>query len=725
MGSLRTSSLPAALAVLGALLLSILAPGAVAHGLAVPGALPGATDATQPAGSSPQAVAPALATPLATVPVPSSLDPAHLLPALPWESISTVHSESGTPWIPLIVDGQRVDGDDRTVRGSMQFWCPPASSGTSVNDGTNTMTIRAACPYRIVDDADLMGSPQIAVNQNDPNAMAFFSLHGAGTEQGPTPRSRDPNPEGTGTLTGLSHTTFTSQTHGVDWFDNPWGTDGFGEHVTGVMDHDGNLYIGALWSKRLGDGHFDYVVKVYKEQDGRFQISNYQPSKTFPNRAAGNAIDQANLVYVPEQALFAYASENLTGNRTGNSTAPADEAQYGNMTNPEERGFANGDNDTVMLVWHEQALDYRNSTTNLSSWIDAAWTDTSARDNWTRLADRELIGPCRAASNPVSWNGKAYVACMVDAGYSARSRARIGDIDVWSIDPRTGKARLEEHANMGGFPGTDLRMVARPDGYMALAATTVMSKDVVFSVLNFGWYGRHWTTMTEIGGPMHQLASNTATQALPPGAPTPAPASNPVVEARITAMALTDENPKDTLFLVYMERLDVGDAARDPDPNNPFVSPDSAIEYKKIVATFTECEGPTNAYDLQLGVARHPFAQSIVGNATGVFDDLQDGMQSWTDPDTKQERVYFAYGDHGVIQYGALEAGGSQPLNACSNPPPPPFLPQAAIPAGLSATSPYTALIGSTVGLTSTLMVGYLLTVKRKSANALAAKAKK
>ena len=714
MGFLRSTPLPVAL-LLGAFLLSGLVPSAGAHGLAL--SVPLA--ATPPPGG-PSALAP----PGTVVSVPAaSLDPASLFPPLPWESANTVRVESGTPWVPLMLDGQRVDSSAAPVRGNIQFWCPPSNGGTTINDGSNTMTMRAGCPFRIVDDADLMGSAQVAVNENDPNSLAFFSLHGAGTEQGPTPRSRDPNPEGTGTLTGLSHTTFTSQDHGVSWFDNPWGTDGFGEHVTGVMDHDGNLYIGALWSKRLGDGHFDYTVKVYKEQDGRFKISNYQPSKTFSNRAAGNTITQANLVYVPEQAVFAVPLDNGTGNRTGNATEPAGQGDLGNYTDPDEHGFANGDNDTVVLVWHEQALDYRNSTTRLSSWIDAAWTDTTARDNWTRLADRELIGPCMAASNPISWNGKAYVACVADAGYTARSRARIGDVDVWSIDPATGKTRLEEFT---GLVGGEPRLAGRPDGFMALTTTRVVSEDEVRVGLSFGWYGHHWdNALGDVGGILHTIASNTATSGLPPGTPGPPPAGNKVREARITAMALTDENPQDSLFLVYMERVDVPGGASDPDPNNPFISPDAAIEYKKIVATFTKCEGPTNVYDLQLGVARHPFTQSIVGNATGVFDDLQDGMQAWTDPSTGEERIYFAYGDHGVIQYGALVASGSQPTTACPNPVPAPFLPQAAIPAGLGAASPYTALVGSAVGLTATAMVGYLLTVKRKSASALAAQAKK
>lgn len=694
------------------LLLSVLVPNALAHGLVPAPAAPLGTPLTTST-DVPTALSSASQ---GLVPAPFGQDPTGLLPGLPWESVSEVSARGGTPWRPMMLDGQMVEGD-QPVKGTMKFWCPQATgSPPSVEDGTNTMTLHDTCPYRIIDDADLMGSPQIAVHADKPDSIAFFSLHGAGTTEGPTPRSRDPNPEGTATLTGLSHTTFTTPDHGVTWFDNPWGTDGFGEHVTGVMDTEGNLYIGALWSKRLGDGEFDYVIKVYKEQDGRFKISNYQPSKTFANRAAGNVIDQANLVFVPAQSVFPLPPQDE--NQTSNATAPAGDDQLGNRTDPD--AFArNNPGDRVVLVWYEQARDWRNSTTDKSSWIDAAWTDTSARDNWTRLANDQLIGPCMAASDPVQWNGKAYIACVADAGYRGRSRAHIGDIDIWSIDPMTGETDIVAFTNLvGGQP----KLTARDDGFMSVTTTRRVSADEVDVQMTFGWYGSHWETPRPIGGILHRFASNTLQSSLPPGTPGPPPASNNVREARITAMALSEET--DMLFLVYMERVDVTNRT-DTDPTSDFISADSAIEYKKIVATFTKCEGPTNVYDLQLGVARHPFAESIVGEATGVFDDLQDGMQQWRDEASGEERIYFAYGDHGVIQYGALVTSASESLNLCVNQQPPPFLPAAATPAGLSSTTAAGTLIGSTVGLGATAMVGYLLTVKRKSANALAAKAKK
>jgi hypothetical protein len=631
---------------------------------------------------------------------PSTSDPSGLLPNLPWEVPGGLTiSRSGMPWKPLLADGRPV-ADGAANQGNLKFWCPSLDGGTSVTDGTNTMTIRATCPYRIADDADLLGSPQIAVNAGDPNSIAFFSLHGGGSTEGPTPRSRDPSPDGLQAVTGLSHTTFTSQDHGRSWHDNPWGTDGFGEHASGTMDRDGNLYIAALWSKRLGEGRFNYVIKLYKEQDGRYTIATYQPSKTLSNRADGNTISEADILYVPAP-LPPPPPTDATGNGTGNATAPADGSQVGNYTNGDSTGVHNSADDRVMAVWSEKALDWRNSTTGKSSWIDATWSDTSSHDNWTRLADDQLIGPCMTASNPVQWDGKVYVACSADAGYKARSRARVGDIDVWSIDPKTGRTRLEEFTGLvGGAP----RMAARADGYMAVANVEVKDETHVDTHISFGWYGRHWRAgngVLSVGQDLHRLSGD-----------------HRVREARVTAMALTED--RNTLFLTYMERVNVQAQAPDPNPSALNTDPNQVIEYRKLVATFSQCGGPMDAYDLQTGVARHPFSDATTGDTTGVFDDLQDGMQFWRDPSSGEERVYFAYADHGVIQFGAIEGGSSAlscPVNA-----PPPELPPPPVPAALSTVSPYSMLVGATVGTTSLAMVAYLLAAKKRTLTFSAAK---
>ena len=714
MGSGRIQLLRVALRVSLAVLLvaTAFSQPLAAHGLRVPVAQP--TFVAIPDGAGGVTLVAATPPPAATL-----RDPSGVLPSLPWEASGGLSfSAGGTPWKALLIGGEPapeglfIGGDDAPApcssevaqaqqqRCPVTFWCPSLDGGTTVTDGTNTMTIRVSCPYRVADDADLLGSPQIAVNADDPNSVAFFSLHGGGSTEGPTPRSRDPSPEGLTSVTGLSHTTFTSQDHGRSWHDNPWGTDGFGENVAGTMDNDGNLYISALWSKRLGEGRFNYVLKLYKEQDGRYTIATYQPSKTFSNRADGNTISGGDILFLSAPRIVPL--DNGTGNQTGNASKPADQGDVGNYTNGESFGTENSPDDRVMAVWFEKALDWANSTTGKSSWIDAAWTDTSSKDNWTRLADDQLIGPCMAASNPVPYNGKAYVACVADSGYSGRSRAHVGDIDVWSIDPMTGETRLEERTGLvGGQP----KMASRPDGYMAIASVAVLDQTNVEAQVAFGWYGKHWTAIQNTGADLHALVGNHRAK-----------------EARVTSMALSQE--KNTLFLTYMERVNVEFESPEPNPSALDLDPNQAIEYRKIVTTFSECTtGPLDAYDLQTGVARHPFNDEIIGDQTGVFDDLQDGMQFWRDPDTGEERIYFAYGDHGVIQYGALVGGASG--SPCPIIAPFPGLPAPPVPAALSTASPYSMMVGATVGATALAMVTYLLAAKKRTLTFSAAKDKR
>jgi hypothetical protein len=159
---------------------------------------------------------------------------------------------------------------------------------------------------------------------------------------------------------------------------------------------------------------------------------------------------------------------------------------------------------------------------------------------------------------------------------------------------------------------------------------------------------------------------------------------------------------------------------REPDPNAPPAA-DEMSEYRKYVTSVNECDGILSAINLNVGTSRHPFQEGTVNGATGVFDDLQDGMTVVTFPDESQQ-IFFAYGDHGVIQYGWIfgDSGGGD----CAVVQPVETLPQAAIPAAQGVTSAYANIVGAGVGLTAVAMVAYLLTAKRSTLHKLAAKDK-
>ncbi len=611
-------------------------------------------------------------------------------------------------------------GVDWTVASGhgTQFACPGGTPDNLSGYGsTNVVVIRARCPFRIIDEADLLGSPQIAVRHDDPREMAFFSAHGGATADGPTPRSRDPDPEAP--LTQYSHTTFTSFDGGWSWNDNPHGNEGFGEGGDGVISRDGNLFIASLYARPLGvddDGVrlFDYHFVLYKENDVRSGIS--YKGHTIPSREPGNTIEEVSLVVVTPPKLIETQEEydSYMENRTeedNGTQAPSDDSDVGNHTIPQMA--EDYSNDIIAAVWHEKAYDWRNATTGKSSWIDVAWTDASSRDAWHHMPDKQLIGPCRDASNAVAWNGRVYVACVVDAGYTARRGAVIGETDIWQFDLKAEKKIL-----LGTVPGLQdgrPRLAANDEGRFAITSTKPIGDEAPYDVVRleyvFGWYGRQWggggDNIFNIGPQLHGLWNE------------------PVVDARVSNMVLLEDS--DLLYMSYSERSASGLDDPEVSPNDPNAG--SPLEYHKLVAVIEPCVAiPHTVMDLNVGVARHPFEEGIVNEATGAFDDLHDGMavaREGGHPAGK-EQVYFAYGDHGVIQFGILDAGVTT-NQFCEAAPMPPvfFTPVPPVAAPLLVSTGASVATGAAFAAPAALAMGSLLIAKRKTAMAAAVKARK
>ncbi len=591
-----------------------------------------------------------------------------------------------------------------------EFACPnfgaQQAPDLSTSQNRNVAVLRASCPFRIIDDADLLGSPRLAVDPTDPHNVAFFSLHGGATDQGPTPRSRHPDPPGTG---GLTHTTFTSTNQGWDWADNPHGDGAFGEANDGLVNRDGNMFVMSLFSKPLGevDGTrlFDYHFELYKENriDGTHLGHR---GKNIPARQPGNIIEEVSLVLVtpPTRIETQEEYQELMDNRTrdNNATAPSDDDEVGNYTIP--RDAEDTSDDLVAAVWFERAYDWRNATTGKSSWIDMVVTDASSRDDWHKIDDGQLVGPCRSASNAVAWNGRVYVACAVDSGYTGRRGARIGEVDIWQMDPVTGNKTWM--SNVPGMLDGYLRLAANEEGRFILTSTHIVGQDIgegtPITYATWGWYGRRWDATFAIGDNFHDLWGQ------------------PVVDARVTAVRILNHSP--IAFISYMERSDTRVSAQPPsgDPSA------SAIEFHKAVGAFAPCSHmPEALFDLQTGVARHPFEDGVVGDQTGAFDDLHDGMDVVYDPSTGQDRLYFAYGDHGVIQYGILDVTAVVPRCDPGLVPPPLFTPAPAVATPILLSNAAGVATGLAAAVPAAVMLGSLLIAKRKVALAAAVKARK
>ncbi len=618
--------------------------------------------------------------------------------------------EPSVPWVSMLAPG-----DEETI----DFHCP-ASDGSNVlsGDAAQTIVVRANCPFRIIDDQDLLGSAQLAVDSNDPNNMAFFSLHGAATDQGPTPRSRTTASGGVGAR--QSHTAFTSTNQGLDWKDNPHGREGFGEMADGLMDRSGRIYATYLYSSTIGADEegkvFDYHFQLYHDNDVEDGMSHF--GTKVRNRAAGNSIDEVNLVLVtPRVQIETQAEYEALRNETkeeqdpfNGTAAPSSEEELGDRADGRPGNYTDDPSfDVVMAVWHERAYDYANSTTGMSSWIDAVWTTVGPETDWDHLRDNQLIGPCRDASDPVAYNGRAYVACVVDAGYNGRAGAKIGETDIWAIDPAYGDTELI--STIPGLIGGTPRLAINEAGRMAVTSVRLMGDgpayDNVQVRLSWGWYGRHWD------GPPQQIGSSLHGYWY-----------DSVVSARVSAMTLT--NDTSSLYLSYSERGNNSLGQPNVDPNgNQFVGPNDFVEYGKVLAKFQHCVPyPLMVYDLQVGQVRHPFQEGVVNNFTGAFDDLQDGMSTWIHPETKEPFIYFVYGDHGVIQYGAF-SGLTSGIDECIIVQPPIlFTSPPAVPVSLAPPAGVPLGLTTGAGVAGAAGLGMLVRQKRQQIVALATKAK-
>jgi hypothetical protein len=557
------------------------------------------------------------------------------------------------------------------------------------------------CPFRIYDGASAtqgypFGNPQIAVNPANEAEVAFASLHGEPATGGPTPRARS----------GLTHTTFTTADQGLDWNDQPTqfgaSADGLaylGESASIAMDSQGNMYIAYLWVLPNGNATTGYgsAIGLYKAgqpHEPNSVSSSYSSQKTLTGRTPHNTIPRIDVVYVPP-----FQPPTPLANVTANGTvvAPATEAEVGHEANP-----VNHSRERVAAVWFEKAADWRNSTTGYAGWIDAAVTDSTSANVWNRLDRTQLIGPCRDASNPVAWNGLVYIACQADRGYIHRSRARIGDLDIWSIDPATLNTTLVSTTGLlGGHP----LLAATPDGYMALVAVTHRPDQTLQAETAFGWYGRSWTSRGDIGAQLHRYAALVSGDV-------------PLRDASINALAVSQDEK--TALLVYMEwgernnGLPAQSAPKLPDPTNPAPPTPRLTDYHKYIVAYNECQFPIAAVQMQLGTSIDPNNLQAYTKNPGVFDDFQDGLAAYHEP-AGSDLFYFAVNDYGAMQYGAVVAAG--PLFSCPVVPPVFQTAQAALPQALTTASAATTTVGAGVGVAAVAMVTYLLAVKRRVAH--------
>jgi hypothetical protein len=565
----------------------------------------------------------------------------------------------------------------------LTFNCPGSAGIFQPPNGDPTDRTVLGCPIRVYDTTYHFGNPAIAVDPNDERNMVFTSLHGSPQDNAPTPRSRG----------DLTHTAFTSDDQGISWNDQPINGGGsYGETDSVTMDTTGNMYIAYLWSQGGGNETTGYgsTFSLYKAATAHDQGAaerSYGDGTTISGRASNNVIPRISIIDVP--AYHPPQDLNATGNLT---SGPADPSEVGNQA----VGGVNKTNERIAAVWFERAPAAPYGPGGYPGWIDIAVTDTGSQNQWARLSEDRLIGPCMDGSNGVAFNGGVYVACVVEKGYNHRPRAKIGDIDIWRMEPLTGNTTFIGTAPMrGGHP----TLAVTDDGYFVLVTSRLIDENGAEVQLASGWYGYKWAPLGDAGPLLHSMAGN-----------------QPVYDANVNAVAI-DPVGKNAV-LDYMEWQQPSNYTNPqppplPDPTNPTGTAPRLKDYKKILAAFNECASfPVAASAVELGTGIDPQNFDAYQERPSMFDDFQDGLVTYQEPSGRHV-MYMAINDYGAMQVAGVLVNN---VPACVVPPPPPPVPPVPIPQALSVVNMAQTWVGAGVGVVASVSILYLLTVKRRVA---------
>ena len=652
---------------------------------------------------------------------------AALPPAAPVAAPPAAASVPDTPGVhvtyapmPKQVYGPRNVGPGGT--SDIAFVCPTPPNGLPVIPSANTDDpIVYGCPIRIHDATYTLGNAAIALNHDDHNQVAFASLHGGASTNGPHERSR----------AGTSvHTVFTSADHGITWLDQPPSggqephSEAFGSDADIVFDSGGNTYLAYLYDIPTGPDTWDSVIGLFKgptTESGSEISDSYNDPFYFVGRDQDNRVNRAFLSHVPTHVPLLEVEGEL------NETAPpANETEQGGVAGVQD--YDNATDERVVMAWHEKAFDWSTSVTGLSGWIDVAWTDVGPVNDWERLNVTQLIGPCSAGSNAIPWQGDVYVACVVDKGYRDRARARVGDVDIWRVDLETGNTSIVGFSGLSGG-GQPLLTAADMDGHLRVAILLQRkvydenTGDISHLAIStgFSWAqnvfqngARFQPSISNMGGILRNFGGGPDVKLL---------------DADVTGFQLTGS--ADAALIVYKEwHGNPGPPRQPPPPEEVQQDPlrpigDRLLDYNKFLVSFDSCNNVLAGYHVQLGSGIDAYNAQQYSVNNGTFNSVRDGLfltQGSVGGIPEQPLVYFAIDDYGAIQYGAVQVAAVS--GSCGVSPPLPPLPPAVIPQALTISSPLAGVVGAAFGVPAVAMLGYLLTVKRRAPSVVAAEDK-
>ncbi|HUR68946.1 MAG TPA: hypothetical protein VM370_06835 [Candidatus Thermoplasmatota archaeon] len=322
----------------------------------------------------------------------------------------------------------------------LAFDCPDAVPGTGVPAG---------CPSYVLDREDVMGSPRLVLDPNDPSRAAFGALHG-GRGVHPVPGAEPPTGRSRDDAVHQPHTIFRTSDGGVGWTDMPYhapdalrveGREIYGDDHALALDSSGRLHIAALYSYRDGSGPlatgapFQSAVALWKAHDIARDVDYHANLKVLaPASDPAARIDSLDLVHVAAS-------------------------------------------DVVAVVWREVPPTGEPQVTLF-------WSKGSDGALWN--AAKVGIAGCAAITNPVALDASIVLGCATDEA---------GPWTVYGIDTASWTA-----APLGDAPLTtqNALLLERSAGFLVLVGSGLTEASTPTVQVAYGERGARWSSAEEI-----------------------------------------------------------------------------------------------------------------------------------------------------------------------------------------------------------------------------------
>ncbi len=589
--------------------------------------------------------------------------------------------------LPLAALGQSQD-PAKGVDYRLIIACPGAEQLTS------------ECPIRVVDGADALGDPSLAMDPFNPTNLILASLHGSGDNSGaPSPKSRS----------GQVFTTHTSTNHGVGWTDKPFYPPGavsaraYGEHPQVAITHFGQAFIGSLYSVPGNPaGRFDYVIAAQKfkslgDINNNQDVSGDYNADYIGSYYSGSRINQFwylfnpvtdNMTMVWHESATPYSQPRPEGlpqiAKTMDGVIPRS-ARTPSPVVPDLPGLPG--------LPSAQARDAQQANGSARSMIGLSWTTSVMRDDYEPW--EYTIGPCQSSTNPVISEGLLYIGCVVakDQGvFEWDPSLEPGTIAMFRFDPDGGEPQyIGPTPITGGAP----KLGVRSDGRMALATADVDDNGTLRLDVSYGTF--YNSTQTVIWNGIHSYGHNM-----------------PALDATVKRVAA---NVQDITYREYSGVVHlIVKQVLGPDTAGLMLQP----SIRKSIVAVDEKYGYLDDHHFDMGNPLNRSQDStLLTMSDAVFNDITDdflqlhpGPFRYNDRNLGRtyQREFFAIGDYGVILFGeVIEITDLRFAPAVPPPPPPPPPVAAPVAATIQTIAPVAALTASG------LLARNFATAKRKN----------